>query len=49
MPTRICPLCGEILDARERERAVCLLCAHRTVPQERTATDRRLLGLIDSA
>jgi len=49
MSTRVCKLCGEILDGREGERSVCVLCRHRTLPQERAALTRRLSGLIDSA
>jgi DNA-directed RNA polymerase subunit RPC12/RpoP len=49
MSTPVCTLCGEPLTAREAERSVCLLCRHRTLPHERAAADRRLLGLIDSA
>lgn len=49
MSTRVCSLCGEVLEVSEREGAVCDLCRHRTVPQERATPARRLVGLIDSA
>ena len=49
MSTRVCSLCGDVLPAHEADRSVCLLCLHRTVPQERASQSRRLFGLIDSA
>jgi len=50
MSIRVCTLCGEVLDSSDGERTgTCLLCLHRTVPQERAAATRRLSGLIDSA
>ena len=50
MSIRVCMLCGEVLSAGEGERmGTCLLCLHRTVPQERASSTRRLYGLIDSA
>lgn len=49
MSTRVCTLCGEVLKGSEGERSTCLLCLHRTVPQERASATRRLFGLIDSA
>jgi hypothetical protein len=49
MSTPVCLLCGEVLDGRETERSICLLCRHRTLPQERALLTRRLSGLIDSA
>ena len=49
MSTRVCTLCGEPIDARAADRSVCLLCVHRTSPQERGWPARRLSGLIDSA
>jgi hypothetical protein len=49
MSTRVCLLCGEVLEPREAESSLCVLCAHRTSPQERTARRRRLSGLLDSA
>ena len=49
MSTRICLLCGEPLNNRDAERSLCLICTHRTSPQERVARSRLLTGLIDSA
>jgi NMD protein affecting ribosome stability and mRNA decay len=49
MSTRACLLCGEPLNQRDTERSLCLLCLHRTSPQERAAQVRRLSGLLDSA
>ena len=49
MSMRVCPVCGEVLDGREAEAVVCVLCRHRTLPQERASLNRRLTGLIDSA
>ncbi len=49
MSTRACLLCGELLNQRDGERSLCLLCLHRTSPQERTVQRRRLSGLLDSA
>jgi hypothetical protein len=44
-----CPVCGDILEQRETAPRICLLCQIRTVPAERAAVDRRLLGLLDGA
>ncbi len=49
MSTRICAICGEVLNPRDGERTLCVLCQHRTLPQERASLTRRLSGLIDSA
>jgi hypothetical protein len=49
MSTRVCLICGEVLVRDEGEATVCLLCRHRTLPQERALPNRRLTGLIDSA
>lgn len=49
MSTRVCTMCGEVLNSKDGERSTCLLCLHRTVPQERVTLTRRLSGLIDSA
>jgi hypothetical protein len=49
MSTRVCTVCGEVLSGAEGDRTTCLLCLHRTVPQERASLVRRLPGLIDSA
>lgn len=49
MSTRVCEICGELLNGRDVERSACLLCLHRTLPEERSSPTRRLTGLIDSA
>lgn len=49
MSSRICTICGELLYPRDGERTECVLCLHRTIPNERAALTRRLSGLIDSA
>jgi hypothetical protein len=49
MSTRVCTVCGEVLSNKDGERSTCLLCLHRTIPQERVTPTRRLPGLIDSA
>jgi hypothetical protein len=49
MSTRMCTVCGEVLNGKDGERSTCLLCLHRTIPQERAMPARRLPGLIDSA
>jgi hypothetical protein len=49
MSTRTCLICGEPLNQRDGERSLCLLCRHRTSPQERAVQRRRLSGLLDSA
>ena len=47
LPT--CPVCGDVLDTREANLTICLLCQVRTNPADLAATDRRLLGLLDGA
>ena len=49
MSTSVCAICGEVLNPRDGERVLCVLCQHRTLPQERVSLTRRLSGLIDSA
>jgi len=49
MSRLICALCGDLLARRDDEQRMCVLCEVRTLPEERDASGRRLLGLIDSA